>query len=175
MNSRSGRERWLTNRNQHAYVSTNLGRAPLAHVSAHRGYLAADLALVCRAGSLPTEDVAGPRGTRSGIEHAEPRQRAAGGVRDLAPRARDSRTRHARARCLCALPRSALTRTQALREGPATRQRLIGTVARARLAGTRAACWWCAPDRRARRLPLRSSRVGASRPLMSSARSTRPR
>ena len=165
MNSRSGRERWLTNRNQHAYVSTHLGRAPVARAASHRGYWTAGLARACRVGSLPSEDGAGPRGTGSGFEYAEPRQRAAGRVRDLAPRARDSRSRHARARCLRALPRPALTLAQASREGRATRQRVIGTVSGIHWPGTRAVSGWCAPDRRARRLPLRSSRVGASRPL----------
>jgi len=166
MNSRSGRERWLTNRNQHAYTSTHLGRAPLARATSHRGYWTAGLAITCRAGSLPSEDVAGPRGTDSGFEYAESRQRAAGGVWDLAPRAHDSRTRRARARGLRALPRPALTLARASREGRARRPRLIGTATGVPRVGTRAVGRRRAPDRRVRRLTLRLKRVGASRPLI---------
>lgn len=164
---RVGRERWLTNRNQHAYASTNLGRAPLACAASPRGNRPAGLALACRTGSLSTEDVAGPRGTGSGFEYSEPRQRAAGRGRDLAPRASDFRPCHARARCLCALPRPALALAQASREKRATRQRMTGLVVGARRAETRGADGRRVPDRRARRLTLRLKRVGASRPLMS--------
>jgi len=162
--TQSGRERWLTNRNQHAYASTNLGRAPLACAASPRGNRPAGLALACRAGSLSTEDVAGHGGTGSGFEYSEPRQRTAGCGRDLAPRASDFRPCHARARCLCALPRPALALAQTSRERRATRQWLTGLVAGLRRVGLREVDGQRVPDRRVRRLTLRLKRVGASRP-----------
>lgn len=163
---RIGRERWLTNRNQHAYASTNLGRAPLACAASPRGNRSADLALACRTGSLSTEDVAGPGGTGSGFEYSEPRQRAVGRGRDLAPRASDFRSCHARARCLCALPRPALALAQTSRERRASRQRLTVPAVGDHRTEKREVDGQCVPDRRVRRLTLRLKRVGASRPLM---------
>ena len=162
--TRSGRERWLTNRNQHAYDSTNLGRAPLACAASPRGCRPTGLALTHRAGSLQTEDGTACRGSGCGLEHVEPRQRAARRRWDLAPRASDSRTRRARARGLRGLPRPALALAQPTRQECATRWRLTGQFAVTRGRSTRGADRWCVPDRRARRLTLRLKRVGASRP-----------
>ena len=163
--TRSGRERWLTNRNQHAYASTNLGRAPLARAASLRGCLPDALALTHRAGSLPSEDTAALRGTGCGLEHVEPRQRGAERRRDLAPRARDSRTRGARARCLRALPRLALTLANASRKGRSGRWRVTRLFGVIRGGSTCGADRWHVPDRRACRLTLRLKRVGASRPV----------
>jgi len=113
----NGRERWLTNRNQHAYVSTNLGALLWLVLLPVVGVSRLVWHSFVRAGSLPTEDVAGPRGTGSGFECAEPVSAQLDEAGIWPPGHVILERRFVGARCLRALPRPALTLAATSRQG----------------------------------------------------------